>query len=133
MPPYGSTSAVYATLGEFLLQMAESGGIGRRLASTGLSLRFELTNPSASITLWWTGDRAVVEFGSSEREATLILRLSSSAAHSMFSGESSPWGLLERGELELIGEVGSIGEVWPAVAFAGPSRYEAIINEASAG
>lgn len=127
---FSSDNELYGLLGRYLTGLAESGGIGRRLAEQDKAISFATSEPSARITMSWVGEAPVVTMGTSPVVPDLEVAGTADDLHSLFLGARTPWELMSSGELRTSGDGALAPLTWDAISFAGPSRYRALLIQA---
>jgi hypothetical protein len=100
---FESADDVYATLGRLITEIASDPDLGPRLCRADTVVRYEHSSPEATITVRLQEAAPVtVEFGPSEIEPEVILRMSADVAHRFWLGETSLAVGLARGQIEAL-------------------------------
>jgi len=111
---FGSAEEVYGTLGRLITDVATDQDLGPRLCRADTVVRYEHSDPEATITVRLReAVPVVVEFGPSSMDPEVILRMPADLAHRFWLGEISLAVGLARGQIEAIGPVEKLLRLLP--------------------
>ncbi len=133
MSYFESADDVYATLGRLITEVASDPDLGPRLCRADTVVRYEHSSPEATITVRLQEAAPVtVEFGPSEIEPEVILRMSADVAHRFWLGETSLAVGLARGQVEALGPVQKLLRLLPLANPAFPIYRRQLVAQGRA-
>jgi hypothetical protein len=128
VPVFRDAQDVYDTLGQLFLDLAEDPELGPKFRTANTILRYEYTEPEAAITLRLKeGEPADVDFGESEMEPEVTMRMAADTAHAFWLGQVNVTVALARGQVTASGPVAKILKLVPLAKPVFP-RYKALLE-----
>jgi len=119
---------VYDTLGLLFVRLAEDDDLIARFRAADTVVRYEYTDPDAVITVSLRDEDGRVDFGDSELEAEVTMRMSADTGHRYWLGGINVTVALARGEITASGPVAKILKLVPLTKPVFP-RYKAQLIE----
>jgi hypothetical protein len=126
---FANPDQVYATIGQTFVAMVRSGGVGARFGELDSSLLLDLDGPSAPLTLVLRpGGASTVEF-TKTGAATIGVAMGADLAHELLLGELNPYAAVSAGQIRLSGDLAPLLGLLPAILFATPPIYRAVLAD----
>jgi hypothetical protein len=125
---FKSAQDVYDTLGQLFLDLAADPELGPKFRKANTILRYEYTEPEATITLRLKDNEpGDVDFGESDMEPDVTMAMAADTAHAFWLGEVNVTVALARGQIKANGPVAKILKLVPLAKPAFP-RYKALLE-----
>jgi hypothetical protein len=119
---------VYDTLGQLFVRLSEDADLYARFEAADTVVRYEYTDPDATITVCLRDDDHTVDFGESEIEPEVTMRMSADTGHRFWLGGVNVTVALARGDITATGPVAKILKLVPLTKPIFP-RYKAQLLE----
>jgi hypothetical protein len=128
LPTFADANDIYDRIGRMLLDFASDPDLQPVMLEANTSVRYELRNPDAAITVDSRGGLPVrVDFGPTEHEPEVVLSMDADVAHSYLLGELDMTVALARGQMTAEGPVTKLLAVLPIFEPLLP-RYQALVS-----
>jgi SCP-2 sterol transfer family len=121
---------VYRFIGRLLQELIEDPDLGPRFHASNTSVRYEMRDPDARITVDMHSERPMrVDLGPSELDPEVVMSLDADTAHRFWLGKVNVTVALARGQIEAKGPVAKILRLVPLVKPVFP-RYQRMLQDA---
>jgi putative sterol carrier protein len=121
---------VYGLIGRLIEQLAEDPELAPQFRQANTTVRFQLRDPDAQITVEMCPDREMrVDLGASELDPEVVMSMAADTAHGFWLGKVNVTAALGSGEINATGPVAKVLRFVPLVTPAFP-RYEQMLREA---
>ena len=128
MAVFSDAQDVYGTLGKLFVDLAADPELGPKFRKANTILRYEYSDPEATITLRLQDDRpGDVDFGESDMEPEVTMSMAADTAHAFWLGEVNVTVALARGQIKANGPVAKILKLVPLAKPAFP-LYKALLE-----
>lgn len=128
MPVFKDAQDVYGTLGQLFLDLAADPELGPKFRKANTILRYEYTEPEATITLRLKeNEPGDVDFGESGMEPEVTMSMAADTAHAFWLGQVNVTVALARGQITANGPVAKILKLVPLAKPVFP-RYKALLE-----
>ncbi len=128
MAVFKSAQDVYDTLGQLFVDLAADPELGPKFRKANTVLRYEYSEPEATITLRLLDDQpGDVDFGESDMEPEVTMSMAADTAHAFWLGEVNVTVALARGQIKANGPVAKILKLVPLAKPVFP-RYKALLE-----
>ncbi|HQG33057.1 MAG TPA: hypothetical protein P5244_15800 [Syntrophales bacterium] len=111
MPVFKSTEHLYETLGSFWKYLYERDDFSGGLKSTGIQIKFEISDPPAII---WAGPDGI-EFGEQSLKPDVTMKLSGDTCHAYWKKEISLPVALAKRKIVSKGNISKVMKLLPLV------------------
>ena len=128
MPHFKDAQEVYDTIGKLFQTLAADEELGPKFRQADTIVRYEYTEPDSAITVRLQEDADDVEFGQSETEPEVTMRMKADTAHRFWLGKVNVTMAIARGEIKPHGPVSKILKLVPLAKPVFP-RYRALLEE----
>jgi hypothetical protein len=116
---------VYDTLGQLFVGLMSDEELGPKFREANTIVRYEYSEPDSAITVrLQEGEPGGVDFGESDMEPEVTMRMAADTAHRFWLGQVNVTVALARGEIKAEGPVAKILALVPLAKPAFP-RYKA--------
>jgi hypothetical protein len=120
---------VYDTVGKMFVRLAEDEELGPKFRKANTIVQYAYTEPEATITVrLQEGRPGDVDFGETEMEPEVTMRMKADTAHRFWLGEVNVTMAIARGEIKPQGPVSKILKLVPLTKPVFP-RYRAQLEE----
>lgn len=128
MAVFSDAQDVYGTLGKLFVDLAADPELGPKFRKANTILRYEYSDPEATITLRLQDDQpGDVDFGESDMEPEVTMSMAADTAHAFWLGEVNVTVALARGQIKANGPVAKILKLVPLAKPAFP-LYKALLE-----
>ena len=128
MAVFKSAQEVYDTLGQLFLDLADDPELGPKFRKANTILRYEYSEPEATITLRLQDDQpGDVDFGESAMKPEVTMAMAADTAHAFWLGEVNVTVALARGQITANGPVAKNLKLVPLAKPAFPI-YKALLE-----
>ena len=125
MPLFSDPQDVYDTLGRLIVEIVADEELGPKFRKAETIVRYEYSDPDSAITVrLQDGTPSDVDFGDSEMEPEVTMRMAADTAHRFWLGQVNVTVALARGEIKAEGPVAKILSLVPLAKPVFP-RYKA--------
>ena len=125
MALFSDPQDVYDTLGRLIVEIVADEELGPKFRKADTIVRYEYSDPESVITVrLQEGTPSDVDFGDSEMEPEVTMRMAADAAHRFWLGQVNVTVALARGEIKAEGPVAKILSLVPLAKPVFP-RYKA--------
>lgn len=129
MAYFKDSQEVYDTVGRLFLQLAEDEEIASSFRAADTIVRYEYTEPESAITVRLKIEGAdEVDFGESDLEPEVTMRMKADVAHRFWLGKLNVTTAIARGEIKPEGPVSKILRLVPLTKPVFP-RYRSLLEE----
>ena len=126
---FNDAQDVYDTLGQLFVAIVADEELGPKFRKADTIVRYEYSDPDAAITVrLQNGQPGAVDFGESEMEPEVTMRMAADTAHRFWLGQVNVTVALARGEIKAEGPVAKILSLVPLAKPVFP-RYKAQLEE----
>lgn len=133
MAYFEDAQEVYATLGRLLAEITDDPELGPKFRRADTIVRYEHTDPESTITVRLKdGEGESVEFGESEMDAEVVMKMSADTAHRFWLGNVNVTVALARGEIKAQGPVAKILKLVPLAKPVFPRYKQQLIDQGRA-
>lgn len=102
-------------LGGFFRRVADTPEVADKLLDSGLTIRFNYSDPEVVLFIDCSGDRVEVRPGDTETKAEVEMSMSADIAHKFWFGKVNLTAALTRGQMKAKGPVPKILKLLPAI------------------
>lgn len=130
MAYFKDSQEVYDTVGKLFVQLAEDEELGPKFRKADTIVRYEYTDPESAITIRLKDDESdgnEVDFGESEMEPEVTMRMKADTAHRFWLGKVNVTMAIARGEIKPQGPVSKILKLVPLTKPVFP-RYRSMLE-----
>ena len=125
MPLFSSAQDVYDTLGRLFVDISSDEELAPKFRKANTIVRYRYSEPDSAITVrLQEGKPGDVDFGDSDMEPEVTMRMAADTAHRFWLGEVNVTVALARGEIKAEGPVAKILALVPLAKPVFP-RYKA--------
>jgi len=127
---FKDSQEVYDTVGKLFVQLAEDEELGPKFRKADTIVRYEYTDPESAITIRLKDDESdgnEVDFGESEMEPEVTMRMKADTAHRFWLGKVNVTMAIARGEIKPQGPVSKILKLVPLTKPVFP-RYRSMLE-----
>jgi hypothetical protein len=125
---FSDAQDVYGTLGKLFVDLAADPELGPKFRKANTILRYEYSDPEATITLRLQDDQpGDVDFGDSDMEPEVTMSMAADTAHAFWLGQVNVTVALARGQMKASGPVAKILKLVPLAKPAFPI-YKALLE-----
>jgi putative sterol carrier protein len=128
LPYFKDAQEVYDTIGRLFQTLAADEELGPKFRQADTIVRYEYTEPDSAITVRLQDEADDVDFGESEMEPEVTMRMQADTAHRFWLGEVNVTTAIARGEIKPHGPVSKILKLVPLAKPVFP-RYRALLEE----
>ena len=119
---------VYDTIGKLFSELADDEELAPKFRQANTIVQYRHRDPDSTITVRLKRDEpADVEFGETEMEPEVVMRMEADTAHRFWLGRVNVTTALARGEIKASGPVAKILKLVPLTKPAFP-RYKALLE-----
>jgi putative sterol carrier protein len=130
---FEDAQAVYDTLGRLFAEIAEDDELYARFCTADTVVRYEYSDPDAVITVRLRcGEEGRVDFGESEMEPEVTMRMSADTGHRFWLGDINVTVALARGEITAKGPVAKILKLVPLTKPVFPRYKQQLLDQGRA-
>jgi hypothetical protein len=127
---FNDEQEVYEHLGKLIAELMEDPELGEKFRRANTILRYEYTDPEATITVRLEEGRpSDVDFGSSEMEPEVVMSMAADVAHRFWLGEVNVAVALTRGQIKARGPVNKILKLVPLAKPAFPRYRQQLVDQ----
>jgi putative sterol carrier protein len=129
VPLFKDSQDVYDTLGRLFVEIANDEELAPKFRKANTIVRYQYSEPDSVITVrLQEGQPGDVDFGDSEMEPEVTMRMAADTAHRFWLGEVNVTVALARGEIKAEGPVAKILALVPLAKPVFP-RYKAQLEQ----
>ncbi|UJA19252.1 sterol carrier protein [Thermoleophilia bacterium SCSIO 60948] len=122
---FNSDEELYETIGKLFVDLAADEELAPKFRAANTIVRYEYTKPDAAITVrLQEGQPGDVDFGESEMEPDVVMKMEADTAHRFWLGKVNPTVALARGKIKATGPVSKLLKLVPLTKPVYP-RYKA--------
>jgi hypothetical protein len=126
---FKTADEVYATLGRLFVDLASDEELAPKFRKADTIVRYEYSEPDSAITVrLQEGQPGDVDFGDSEMEPEVTMKMAADTAHEFWLGQVNVTVALARGQIKATGPVAKILKLVPLAKPVFP-RYKAQLEE----
>jgi putative sterol carrier protein len=126
---FKTADEVYATLGRLFVDLASDEELAPKFRKADTIVRYEYSEPDSAITVrLQEGQPGDVDFGDSEMEPEVTMKMAADTAHEFWLGRVNVTVALARGQIKATGPVAKILKLVPLAKPVFP-RYKAQLEE----
>lgn len=128
MPYFNDAQEVYDTVGKLFVQLADDEELAPKFRKADTIVQYAYTEPESTITVrLQEGQPGDVDFGESEMEPEVTMRMKADTAHRFWLGKVNVTMAIARGEMKPQGPVSKILRLVPLTKPVFP-RYKAMLE-----
>jgi hypothetical protein len=128
VPYFKDAQEVYETIGRLFQTLAADEELGPKFRQADTIVRYEYTEPDSAITVRLQDGADDVEFGVTEMEPEVTMRMQADTAHRFWLGDVNVTTAIARGEIKPHGRVSKILQLVPLAKPVVP-RYRALLEQ----
>lgn len=114
MPYFKDAQEVYDTVGKLFVELTEDEELAPKFRKADTIVRYEYTEPESAITVRLQEDHeGQVDFGETEMEPEVTMRMKADTAHKFWLGKVNVTMAIARGEIKPQGPVSKILKLVP--------------------
>jgi putative sterol carrier protein len=126
---FKTADEVYATLGRLFVDLASDEELAPKFRKADTIVRYEYSEPDSAITVrLQEGQPGDVDFGDSEMQPEVTMKMAADTAHEFWLGRVNVTVALARGQIKATGPVAKILKLVPLAKPVFP-RYKAQLEE----
>ena len=115
MATFENSERLYEILGGFFRYLAEDATMAPKLLESKLIVRFDYTEPQASITVDLSGSSIIVSHNDDSKRAEVVMRMKADVAHRFWLGQVNLMIALARREIVAKGPIPKILRLLPVI------------------
>ena len=128
MPYFKDADEVYATIGKLFEDLAEDEQLAPKFRKANTIVQYVYSDPESKITVrLQEGEEGDVDFGETEMEPEVTMRMKADTAHRFWLGKVNVTVAIARGEIKPQGPVAKILRLVPLTKPVFP-RYKALLE-----
>ena len=128
MPYFNDAQEVYDTVGKLFVQLADDEELAPKFRKADTIVQYAYTDPESTITVrLQEGQPGDVDFGETEMEPEVTMRMKADTAHRFWLGKVNVTMAIARGEMKPQGPVSKILRLVPLTKPVFP-RYKAMLE-----
>lgn len=120
---------LYERLGRLMRLLVEAEEVGPRLAAVDTTVRWDYSDPAATITVRLTSADVRIDCGKSELEAEVRVAMDAEVGHRFWLGRANVAVALARGQIRASGPINKILGLLPLIKPAFPIYRQMLIDE----
>lgn len=115
MPVFENAEKLYTCIGGLFERMKSQAEVQEELASLKLTVRFNYTQPEASITLVAHGGEGAIRYGECNEKSDVELAMTGDIAHHFWMGEINVMGAITKRQIVPTGPLSKIMALTPLI------------------
>jgi len=128
LPYFKDAQEVYDTVGKLFVELAEDEELAPKFRKANTIVQYAYTEPESTITVrLQEGQPGDVDFGESEMDPEVTMRMKADTAHRFWLGKVNVTMAMAKGQMKAKGPVAKILKMVPLVKPVFP-RYQAMVK-----